>query len=42
MLPAPVPQLLLLLRHFGAKTRVFDPDKLPLLDSVPASHPKMQ
>jgi arsenic resistance protein ArsH len=31
-----------LLRQFGAQTRVFDPHELPLLDSVPASHPKVQ
>lgn len=31
-----------ILRHFGAETRVFDPHELPLLDSVPASHPKVQ
>jgi arsenic resistance protein ArsH len=31
-----------LLQHFGAETRVFDPHNLPLLDSVPASHPKVQ
>ena len=31
-----------LLRQFGAETRVFDPHELPLLDSVPASHPKVQ
>lgn len=27
---------------FGAQTRVFDPHDLPLLDSVPATHPKVQ
>lgn len=31
-----------LLQHFGADTRVFDPHELPALDSVPASHPKVQ
>jgi len=31
-----------ILRQFGAETRVFDPHGLPLLDSVPASHPKVQ
>ena len=31
-----------ILRHFGAETRVFDPHELPLLDSVPASHPRVQ
>jgi arsenic resistance protein ArsH len=31
-----------LLRHFGAETRVFDPRGLPLPDSVPADHPKVQ
>ena len=31
-----------ILRHFGAETRVFDPHELPLLDSVPAGHPKVQ
>ena len=31
-----------ILRQFGAETRVFDPHELPLLDSVPASHPKVQ
>ncbi|MGY3041826.1 arsenic resistance protein ArsH [Rhodanobacter sp. TND4EL1] len=31
-----------ILRHFGAETRVFDPHDLPLLDSVPASHPKVE
>ncbi|MFC3551328.1 arsenical resistance protein ArsH [Lysobacter cavernae] len=31
-----------LLQHFGAETRVFDPHGLPLLDSVPADHPKVQ
>jgi len=31
-----------ILRHFGAETRVFDPHELPVLDSVPASHPKVQ
>jgi arsenic resistance protein ArsH len=31
-----------ILRHLGAETRVFDPAELPMLDSVPASHPKVQ
>ncbi|MEO7068840.1 MAG: arsenical resistance protein ArsH [Rhodanobacter sp.] len=31
-----------LLQHFGAQTRIFDPHELPLLDAVPASHPKVQ
>lgn len=31
-----------LLEHFGAEARLFDPHELPLLDSVPASHPKVQ
>jgi arsenic resistance protein ArsH len=31
-----------ILRRFGAETRVFDPHDLPILDSVPASHPKVQ
>ncbi|QEE26456.1 arsenical resistance protein ArsH [Rhodanobacter glycinis] len=31
-----------ILRWYGAETRVFDPHELPLLDSVPASHPKVQ
>src|SRR3546814_4376928 len=31
-----------IMRQFGAETRVFDPHELPLLDSVPASHPKVQ
>lgn len=31
-----------LLRHFGADTRVFDPHDLPILDSVTATHPKVQ
>lgn len=30
-----------ILRHFGAETRVFDPHGLPLVDSVPADHPKV-
>jgi arsenic resistance protein ArsH len=29
-----------ILRHFGAETRVFDPHGLPVVDSVPADHPK--
>lgn len=31
-----------LLQHFGADTRVFDPHDLPMLDSVAATHPKVQ
>jgi arsenic resistance protein ArsH len=31
-----------ILQQFGAETRVFDPHDLPVLDSVPASHPKVQ
>lgn len=31
-----------LLEAFGAETRVFDPHGLPMLDSVPADHPKVQ
>ncbi|MCX7513048.1 arsenical resistance protein ArsH [Frateuria sp. STR12] len=31
-----------ILRRFGADTRVFDPHDLPILDSVPATHPKVQ
>jgi len=30
------------LNHLGAETRVFDPHQLPMLDSVPASHPEVQ
>ncbi|PWC27957.1 arsenical resistance protein ArsH [Teichococcus aestuarii] len=30
-----------LLRRFGAETRVFDPRDLPVVDSVPADHPKV-
>lgn len=31
-----------LLHRFGAEVRVFDPQGLPLLDSVPLDHPKVQ
>ncbi|MGE7136902.1 arsenical resistance protein ArsH [Luteibacter sp. NPDC031894] len=31
-----------ILQHLGAETRVFDPHQLPLLDSVPASHPEVR
>ncbi|WP_347557040.1 arsenical resistance protein ArsH [Robbsia sp. KACC 23696] len=31
-----------ILRHFGAETRVFDPHGLPMADSVPTDHPKVQ
>ncbi|BAN28072.1 arsenical resistance protein ArsH [Caballeronia insecticola] len=30
-----------ILRQFGAETKVFDPQGLPLADSVPADHPKV-
>lgn len=30
-----------ILRQFGAETRVFDPHELPIVDSVPADHPKV-
>ncbi|AET89463.1 NADPH-dependent FMN reductase ArsH [Burkholderia sp. SFA1] len=30
-----------LLQTFGAETRVFDPSGLPMVDSVPADHPKV-
>jgi arsenic resistance protein ArsH len=30
-----------ILKHFGAETRVYDPNGLPLPDSVPATHPKV-
>ena len=30
-----------ILESFGAETRVFDPEGLPLPDSVPADHPKV-
>ncbi len=30
-----------ILRHFGAETRVFNPDDLPIVDSVTADHPKV-
>ena len=30
-----------ILRRFGAETRVFDPRDLPVVDSVPADHPKV-
>ena len=30
-----------ILRGFGAETRVFDPRDLPVVDSVPADHPKV-
>lgn len=29
------------LRHLGAEVRFFDPDGLPLVDAVPADHPKV-
>jgi arsenic resistance protein ArsH len=31
-----------ILQHFGAETRVFDPHGLPMVDSVPADHPKVR
>jgi arsenical resistance protein ArsH len=31
-----------LLDAFGAETRLFDPHDLPMVDSVPATHPKVQ
>ena len=31
-----------LLQHFGAETRVFDPQGLPMVDSVTPDHPKVQ
>jgi arsenic resistance protein ArsH len=31
-----------ILRQLGAETRVFDPHDLPMLDSVPASHPAVR
>jgi len=31
-----------LLEQMGADTRVFDPSDLPMLDAVPATHPKVQ
>ena len=31
-----------ILQHLGAETRVFDPHQLPMLDSVPSSHPEVQ
>ena len=31
-----------LLQHFGADAHIFDPHELPMLDSVPSSHPKVQ
>lgn len=31
-----------LLEELGAETRLFDPHELPMLDSVPATHPKVQ
>ncbi|WDS35858.1 arsenical resistance protein ArsH [Pseudoxanthomonas sp.] len=32
----------LLLEHFGAETRLFDPHELPMLDAVPPDHPKVR
>ncbi len=32
----------LILQQLGAETRVFDPHDLPMLDSVPSSHPRVQ
>ena len=31
-----------ILQHLGAETHVFDPAELPVLDSVPNDHPKVQ
>lgn len=31
-----------ILKHFGAETRVFDPHGLPMVDSCPLDHPKVQ
>ena len=31
-----------LLRHFGAETRIFDPNELPMLDSAGPDHPKVR
>jgi arsenic resistance protein ArsH len=31
-----------ILRHLGAETRVFDPQHLPMLDSVDKAHPEVQ
>lgn len=31
-----------LLEHFGAETRLFDPHELPMVDAVPADHPKVR
>lgn len=31
-----------LLNHFGAETRIFDPQRLPFSDGAEASHPKVQ
>jgi arsenic resistance protein ArsH len=31
-----------ILQHLGAETRVFHPNDLPMLDSVPAGHPEVQ
>jgi len=31
-----------ILQHLGAETHVFDPAELPVLDSVPTDHPKVQ
>ncbi|MDB5841658.1 MAG: Arsenic resistance protein ArsH [Herminiimonas sp.] len=31
-----------ILQHFGADTRMFDPHGLPMVDSVPSDHPKVQ
>jgi arsenic resistance protein ArsH len=31
-----------ILQHLGAEIRVFDPHQLPMLDSVPSSHPEVQ
>jgi arsenic resistance protein ArsH len=31
-----------ILRRFGAETRIFNPEGLPLPDGTPADHPKVQ
>src|SRR5688572_17724188 len=31
-----------ILQHFGAEVRIFDPMELPMVGSVPESHPKVQ
>jgi arsenic resistance protein ArsH len=31
-----------ILEHFGAETRIFDPTELPMVGSVPETHPKVE